>query len=165
MLRPLLTAESVSLVFDPPPVDNTFRSDEGRVSQILRNLVSNAVKFTEHGEIRVSARMDEETDGIEFIVSDTGIGIPERDLERIFEDYSQLESALQKRSVGTGLGLPLSRRLTTLLGGTLTVTSTVGKGSIFTLRLPRVCPEVGTPDSGSAADAAAATSPRSVQHA
>jgi len=165
MLRPLLTAESVALVFDLPETDVTFRCDEGKVAQILRNLVSNAVKFTEHGEIRVSARVEQD-DMIEFTVSDTGIGIPEADLERIFEDYTQLESALQKRALGTGLGLPLSKRLAALLGGTLTVASVVGKGSVFTLRLPLSCPSEPAADSASqAGDASSAGGRKSVQHA
>jgi signal transduction histidine kinase len=138
MLRPLLTNDAVALVTDPPAAECLMWTDEGKVSQILRNLVSNAVKFTEQGEIRLAARHDAATDWVTFTVRDTGIGIAPEDLERIFEDYSQVESTLQNRATGTGLGLPLSRRLAALLGGTLSVTSVVGEGSTFTLRLPRL---------------------------
>jgi signal transduction histidine kinase len=165
IMRPLLTADSVALVFDSPPADFTLQSDEGKVSQVLRNLVSNAVKFTEHGEIRVSARLEPASDTVEFTVSDSGIGIPPEDLERIFEDYTQLENSLQKRAVGTGLGLPLSRRLANLLGGTLTVTSRLGHGSLFTLSLPRVLPASPAAESHSASPASYASGSPTVQHA
>jgi signal transduction histidine kinase len=105
------------------------------LSQILRNLISNALKFTDAGEIRVGARLvDAET--IEFFVSDTGPGIAPDDQDRIFEEFLQLEQRVARRQRGTGLGLPLSRRLAELLGGSLTVRSQTGIGSTFTLRLP-----------------------------
>ena len=136
MLRPLLMDQSVSLVFEEashlPPV----YSDEGKISQILRNLISNALKFTERGEVRVTARA-EEADLVVFAVADTGIGIDPADQARIFEEFTQLEHRLQSHVKGTGLGLPLSRRLAELLGGTLGVESVPGLGSTFTLRLPQ----------------------------
>lgn len=136
MVRPLLTNPNVQLVFEADPVP-ALQTDEGKLSQILRNLVSNALKFTESGEIRVRA---EESPGgfVLFQVSDTGIGIAPRDRERIFEEFVQVEGRLQSRHKGTGLGLPLSRKLAQLLGGSLNVTSEPGKGSTFSLRLPRV---------------------------
>lgn len=159
MLRPLLTSSSVALVVDPVPDELEMQSDQGRVSQILRNLVGNAVKFTERGEIRVTAWHDEATDQVVFRVQDTGIGIAPEDLERIFEEYAQVENRLQQRVSGTGLGLPLSRKLATLLGGTLEATSTEGIGSTFTVRLPRVC----HPAAGAVAGEPPATS--EMQHA
>jgi signal transduction histidine kinase/DNA-binding response OmpR family regulator len=136
MLRPLLMNQSVSLVFEDvaelPPV----YSDEGKVSQILRNLLSNALKFTERGEVRVTAAV-EDADWMVFAVSDTGIGIAPEHEALIFEEFTQLEHRLQTQVRGTGLGLPLSRRLAELLGGTLSVTSEPGIGSSFKLRLPR----------------------------
>jgi signal transduction histidine kinase/DNA-binding response OmpR family regulator len=136
MLRPLLLNQSVALVFegveDLPPI----YTDEAKVSQILRNLISNGLKFTERGEVRISARLGEAGDAITFEVSDTGIGIHPRDLSRIFDEFTQLEHRMQRRVKGTGLGLALSKRLAELLGGALTVTSTPGVGSTFVLRIP-----------------------------
>lgn len=136
MLRPLLVSGSLSLVFDEPDDLPPMHTDETKISQILRNLISNALKYTEAGEVRVRATLLRGEDRIAFTVSDTGIGIPEGELPRIFEDFVQIENPLQRRVKGTGLGLPLSRRLAELLGGQLDVTSTLGVGSTFTLTLP-----------------------------
>jgi signal transduction histidine kinase len=163
MLRPLVISDAVVLAVEPPEGEWRMYSDEGKVSQVLRNLVSNAVKFTVEGEIRVAASLDADGDCVVFAVSDTGIGIPAEDVDRIFEEYAQVDSYLQRQSNGTGLGLPLSRKLAHLLGGTLTAESTPGRGSVFTLRLPRVydavpgaCPGGAEPD---------AVPPAEVQHA
>jgi signal transduction histidine kinase len=134
-LRPLRTRERVALVFEEAPGVPALDTDESKVSQVLRNLVSNALKFTERGEVRVSAHPAGDA-RVEFRVADTGVGIPEADLERIFEDFAQVENSVQRRVKGTGLGLPLSRKLAGLLGGTLTVSSTPGEGSVFSLVLP-----------------------------
>ncbi|HEY9658823.1 MAG TPA: ATP-binding protein, partial [Allocoleopsis sp.] len=139
MLRPLLVPNtSVSLLFEEPGSVSPIYSDEGKVAQILRNLISNALKFTEQGEVRVAAVQTGST--ITFSVSDTGIGITPEDQERIFEDFIQIESTLQKRVKGTGLGLPLSRKLAELLGGKLVVDSQPGRGSTFRVALPIVYP-------------------------
>jgi signal transduction histidine kinase/DNA-binding response OmpR family regulator len=137
MLRPLLVDPSLSLVFEDAEGVPTIQSDEAKVSQILRNFISNALKFTEAGEIRVGARMDG-PDTVVFWVSDTGIGIAPEDQERIFEEFTQLDSPVQRRVRGTGLGLPLTRKLAGLLGGAVTVESTLGVGSTFRLTLPLV---------------------------
>jgi signal transduction histidine kinase len=139
MVRPLVSSDAVALVMELPEPGWIMRSDEGKVSQVLRNLVSNAVKFTPAGEIRVEARLVAAGESVEFTVTDTGIGIAGDDLERIFEEYAQVENYLQRRATGTGLGLPLSRKLAALLGGSLTVASEPGRGSTFTFRVPRVC--------------------------
>lgn len=136
MMRPLMSTDSVLLVVEPVPPDAMMYSDEGRLSQILRNLLANAVKFTERGEIRLSVSVGEET--VVFRVADTGIGIAQEDLGRIFEEFGQVETPLQRRLGGSGLGLPLSRQLAHLLGGTLSVQSTPARGSVFTLEVPRV---------------------------
>ncbi|HET9003352.1 MAG TPA: ATP-binding protein [Gemmatimonadaceae bacterium] len=136
MFRPLVTRQEVSLVIEEPGTRLTMRSDEGKLAQILRNLVGNALKFTELGEVRL--RTSVEPEWISFIVSDTGIGIPDEHLERVFREFEQVPNALQAAARGVGLGLPLSRSLAELLGGTLTVTSAAGEGSRFTLRLPLV---------------------------
>ncbi len=145
MLRPLLLNDQVSLVFEEPDGLPPMHTDEGKVSQILRNLLSNALKFTERGEIRVTARMagaGPHGPQIAFAVADTGIGIPPADQQRIFDEFGQLDNPLQRRVRGTGLGLPLVRRLATLLGGSVTLESAPGVGSTFTATLPMRFPTV-----------------------
>ena len=136
LMRPLAAHEAVTVVFDEPPPNLTLESDESKLGQILRNLISNALKFTEEGEVRVSVSLSEARDAMQFRVKDTGIGIDPKDQERIFQEFSQIEHPIQRRVKGTGLGLPLSRSLAVLLGGTLAVESSVGVGSTFTLTLP-----------------------------
>ncbi len=135
MLKPLLTGNSLELIFDANPALPPLYTDEGKVSQILRNLISNALKFTRRGHVSLSAHLEAD-DFIVFRVSDTGIGIAAEDQERVFEEFVQIEGELQAKVKGTGLGLPLSRRLAELLGGTLTLESEVGVGSTFSARLP-----------------------------
>jgi hypothetical protein len=136
MLRPLLLNQSVDLIFDDTSELPILYSDEGKISQILRNFISNALKFTEKGEIRVGAELVGE-DEVRFLVSDTGIGIAPQDIDLIFKDFVQIEHPLQRRVKGTGLGLPLSNKLAVFLGGSVGVKSKVGEGSTFSLRLPR----------------------------
>jgi len=137
LLRPLLPGERVTLTFDEPVNLPIVITDGARVSQILRNLISNALKFTDRGEIRVTARVAaDDPESIDFAVSDTGTGIDPSDHERIFEEFVQLDDRAERRERGTGLGLPLSRRLAQLLGGSLTVRSQRHAGATFTLRLP-----------------------------
>jgi signal transduction histidine kinase/CheY-like chemotaxis protein len=136
MLRPLLAQNSsVKLLFDDPEQNMHIYSDEGKVSQILRNFIANALKFTERGEVRVSVSRGHD-DTISFSVADTGIGIKDEDTERIFQEWTQVEGRLQKVAKGSGLGLPLSRKLAQLLGGNVFVKSEVGVGSTFTVRIP-----------------------------
>lgn len=136
MLRPLLSQNSsVKLLFDEPEENVQIYSDEAKVSQILRNFISNALKFTERGEVRVSVLRGR--DGtVSFSVADTGIGIRNEDQERIFQEWTQVEGKLQKVAKGSGLGLPLSRKLAQLLGGNVFVRSEVGVGSTFTVVVP-----------------------------
>jgi signal transduction histidine kinase/CheY-like chemotaxis protein len=138
MLRPLLSANSsVDLIFETPETMPVLTTDENKVSQILRNFISNALKFTERGEIRVSVRaLPGET--VVFSVADTGIGIAPEDQTRIFEEFTQVEGSHQKRVKGTGLGLPLVKRLTELLGGHISLKSVLGQGSTFSATLPIV---------------------------
>ncbi len=130
MLRPLRVHEGVSLVFDEPEGLPELHTDERKLSQILRNLVSNALKFTHQGEVRVSVAPGPR-DTVVFSVRDTGVGIAPEDQERIFEEFVQVEGPHQQGVKGTGLGLPLSRRLAELLGGSLLVESQPGQGSTF----------------------------------
>ncbi len=136
MLRPLLVGDRVSLVFEDVSQLPPMTSDEGKISQILRNLISNALKFTEAGEVRVSAALSDDAGRITFSVSDTGIGIAPEHLDVIFREFSQLDNPLQRKAKGTGLGLPLSKRLAEVLGGRLEVESTPGEGSVFSFALP-----------------------------
>jgi signal transduction histidine kinase/CheY-like chemotaxis protein len=139
-LRPLPRHADVELRFEDPPAGLMLETDQSKLSQIVRNLVSNALKFTERGHVTISMRT--QGDDVVFTVADTGIGIAAQDLERIFEEFGQVENRLQSSVKGSGLGLTLSRRLAELLGGTLDVTSAVDQGSTFTLRVPREHPEV-----------------------
>ena len=132
MLRPLLVGDAVKLIFEEPPAELSLFNDEGKVSQILRNFISNAIKFTEQGEVRISAGLSEDGRTATFSVADTGIGIAPEDQGRIFEEFTQLPSPLQGRVKGTGLGLPLCRRLAHLLGGEVGIQSARGVGSVFT---------------------------------
>jgi signal transduction histidine kinase len=142
MFRPLLANTRVTLWFDEPRELPRLYSDDRKLSQVLRNLIANALKFTEAGEVRVGARRDGEH--VVFTVADTGIGIAAEDLPRLFVDYSQLDSSVQRRVRGTGLGLSLSRKLALVLGGDLSVVSELGVGSTFSLRIPVRCGEPAT---------------------
>jgi signal transduction histidine kinase len=137
MLRPLLADNSsISLVFEEPVGIPMLRTDEGKVAQILRNFISNALKYTERGEVRVAAAMGS-GNTVVFSVADTGIGIALEDQQRIFEEFIQLYNPMQKRVKGTGLGLPLSRKLAELLGGSVSVKSD-HVGSTFFAIIPLV---------------------------
>ena len=138
MLKPLLADNtSVDLNFEDTSQLPPLHTDEGKVSQILRNLISNALKFTPRGHVIVSASMAEDNQVL-FSVADTGIGIPREHHETIFREFSQIENPLQDRHRGTGLGLPLCRNLAMLLGGQLWLESEEGKGSTFYVRVPAV---------------------------
>jgi two-component system sensor histidine kinase/response regulator len=123
-------------------VPRAVRGDRGRVAQVLTNLLSNAVKFTPEGEVSVEVTCDggcDEANGVatvEFVVADSGIGIAEKDLKRLFDSFQQADASTTRRFGGTGLGLSISRQLTQMMGGDLTVTSEVGRGSRFTFEIP-----------------------------
>jgi CheY-like chemotaxis protein/two-component sensor histidine kinase len=136
MLRPLLISEDVRLVFDDVPATLSMYNDEGKVSQILRNFISNAIKFTEKGEVRVSAALGDDGRTVRLSVSDIGVGIRQEDQGVIFEEFTQVPNKLQGRIKGTGLGLPLCRRLARLMHGEVSVHSEPGVGSTFTATLP-----------------------------
>jgi len=138
MLKPLLVNESVALVFEEAEELAPLYTDEAKVSQILRNFLSNALKFTERGEVRVTARQLSDERAIAFAVSDTGSGIAREDQERIFQEFTQIETPVQRRVHGTGLGLPLCRKLAELLGGRVYVESELGAGATFTAVIPIV---------------------------
>ncbi|WP_433299819.1 ATP-binding protein [Actinoplanes sp. CA-030573] len=132
-LRPLATRPEVDFVVEEPPLP-TLRTDEVLLTRVLRNLLTNAIKFTAAGEVRLAGRL---VDGdIEFVVSDTGAGIPAELHERIFEEFYQVPGSTAISGKGTGLGLPYARRLVGILGGGLRVESEPEVGSTFTVRLP-----------------------------
>jgi signal transduction histidine kinase len=143
MFRPMVPA-GVTLQVDEPAGLAPLVTDEGTVAQILRNLVANALKFTQAGVVRVSA--DADADVVRFVVQDTGIGLAPEDFERVFDDFTQIDAPVQRTLRGTGLGLPLARKLARLLGGDVTVSSTLGAGSTFTLAVPRTGPPAAAVD-------------------
>jgi CheY-like chemotaxis protein/CHASE3 domain sensor protein len=135
--RPLAGAKHLRLAFDRlPGTPDTIITDGQRVTQILRNLLSNAVKFTERGEVALSVA-PAEGDMLRIDVRDSGIGIAADKLEMIFEAFQQADGSTSRQYGGSGLGLSISREFSRLLGGRITVASEVGKGSVFTLWLPR----------------------------
>ncbi|MGC2297943.1 MAG: ATP-binding protein, partial [Acidobacteriaceae bacterium] len=138
MLKPLLADNSsVELSFEETRDLPTLHTDEGKVSQILRNLISNALKFTPMGQVLVAAHAEQ--DGtVLFSVADTGIGIPKEHHETVFREFSQIENPLQERHRGTGLGLPLCRNLAMLLGGKIWLDSEPNIGSTFYVRIPAI---------------------------
>ena len=139
LTRPMAAGKPVDVVVSAEGAPATILTDETALTAILRNLLSNAVKYTDSGEVRLTARTA--PGRIELQVSDTGTGIPAGQLERVFEEFYQVPGA---RRGGTGLGLPYARRLSTLLGGELTLTSEAGQGTTAVLSLPHGTPSVGT---------------------
>lgn len=139
IMKPLQISAEVDLVFRDLTGGLLLYTDEGKLQQILRNLVSNALKYTERGEVSVTAATPV-PGRVEFVVRDSGIGIPDQERERIFDEFVQIRNPLQTRTKGSGLGLPLSRKLAGIMGGVITVESEAGKGSAFTLDLPTVLP-------------------------
>lgn len=135
MFKPLIVNSEVVLNFVEPADDIRLYNDDKKLSQILRNFISNALKFTQHGHITVRAALSG-PDTVTFSVSDSGIGIAPDHLEQIFDDFVQVESRIQRRVRGTGLGLALSRKLAHILGGEVAVESVVGQGSTFSVSVP-----------------------------
>jgi signal transduction histidine kinase/CheY-like chemotaxis protein len=122
----------------PSELPLRYRGDPNRIKQVILNLVGNAIKFTHEGQVTLHARakvLDEERSLVEIAVEDTGIGIPEEQLDRVFEAFTQADASTTRRYGGTGLGLAISSRLARLMGGELRLESTVGQGSTFTLGL------------------------------
>ena len=108
-----------------------------RLRQILLNLLSNACKFTKGGEVSLRARkVGNGHDMVELTVADTGIGMTPEQLAKLFQEFSQAEASTAKKYGGTGLGLAITRKLSRMMGGDVTVASELGKGSVFTVRLP-----------------------------
>ncbi len=134
MFKPVVTNPELVLVFEEPVDVPKLYTDDRKLAQILRNFISNALKFTAKGEVRVGARRTENE--IVFSVSDTGIGIAKEFHHAIFRDFTQVDSPIQKRLRGTGLGLSLSKRLAELLGGSVGLESEPNQGSTFFVAIP-----------------------------
>jgi signal transduction histidine kinase len=135
MFKPIVSSSSVSLIFEEPTGVPPIYTDDKKLSQILRNFISNALKFTEDGEVRVTVQLND-AGLVTFAVTDTGIGIAPEHLGEIFQDFVQVNAPIQKRLRGTGLGLSLSRKLAIVLGGDVSVTSVLGVGSTFAVTIP-----------------------------
>lgn len=136
MFVPLHDDPRVALVFIEPGPLPLVETDELKVTQILRNFIANALKFTVEGEVRISAGPADGGEGVRFAVSDTGRGIAEADQDRVFEEFAQVGDGLQGFSAGSGLGLTISRKLADLLAGRVSVESVEGVGSTFYLTIP-----------------------------
>ncbi len=134
-LTPLASAKGLDLVNVLPPDLPHVRADADRFRQILTNLVGNAVKFTESGQVRLGGEAQGDT--VTLHVTDTGVGIPDAYRDKIFHEFFQVDQTLVRRQGGTGLGLAIARRLARIMGGEISVESVVGRGSRFSLRLPR----------------------------
>jgi signal transduction histidine kinase len=135
MFKPILISADISLIFEEPHEVPRIYSDDRRLSQILRNFISNALKFTRQGEVRVSARLLTPRE-IEFAVTDTGVGIAKEHLPALFSDFVQLDTRMHRRLRGSGLGLSLSRKLAEILGGRVGAESELGVGSKFWVVIP-----------------------------
>jgi signal transduction histidine kinase/CheY-like chemotaxis protein len=138
-VEPMVTAKGVKLIQEVESDLPILNTDILKVKQILLNLLSNAAKFTDQGTISIFAK--KHGDMISISVKDDGIGIEAKNLDRVFEEFSQIDSSNSRKYKGTGLGLPIAKNYARLLGGNLTVQSEFGKGSMFTLVLPPAFPQ------------------------
>jgi Signal transduction histidine kinase len=138
--EPLAASKKLELKLITPPTPVLIESDPTKVRQILVNLLSNAVKFTDAGTVTLEGRSLKNE--VQFVVSDTGIGIPPEFLNRIFDPFWQVEQKATRRATGTGLGLTVCRRLANLMGGDVAVTSEPGQGTTFTVTLPMKAPHI-----------------------
>jgi signal transduction histidine kinase len=135
IVQPMVEKNANTLVVTCPPDIGVMQADQTKVRQALFNLLSNAAKFTDHGTITLAVAREAEG-WLTFAVSDTGIGMTDEQLGRLFEAFSQAEASTRSQYGGTGLGLAISRHFCRLMGGDLTVESVCGRGSTFTVRLP-----------------------------
>jgi len=136
-LEPIITRSKLPVLADMTEALPTLYTDRQKVKQIVLNLLSNALKFTPAGSIRITTRFDARSKEFLISVQDTGIGIAPENQERVFEDFQQVDSSLTRPYGGTGLGLSICRRLATMLGGRIVLVSALGQGSTFILHLPR----------------------------
>ena len=168
-IRPLVLKNGNRLEIDCPPDLGKMRADLTKVRQILFNLLSNATKFTEHGVIRLVARRDSrpasQSQDFTFVISDTGIGMSPEQVGRLFQAFTQAEASTTRKYGGTGLGLAISNEFCKVMGGKVTVTSELGKGSAFTITLPAEVQEASRPVLASIPSSASVqTPPPDLQH-
>jgi PAS domain S-box-containing protein len=147
-IEPLIEKNGNTLAVECSPESGTMYADQNRVCQILLNLLGNAAKFTEHGRIALHVGLESPTPAegaalihgtsvcVSFEISDTGIGMSQEELRRVFDEFAQIDDSPSRKYGGSGLGLAISNRLCQLMGGTIRVTSEPGKGSTFTITLP-----------------------------
>ncbi|RXK56737.1 response regulator [Oleiharenicola lentus] len=134
--QPLIAKKGNTLALDCPPDIGTMHADATKLRQMLLNLMSNASKFTEKGTITLQVRRVDDDESIEYAVKDTGIGMTPEQLSRLFQAFSQADASTASKYGGTGLGLAISKQFAQMMNGDITVTSTAGVGSTFTIRLP-----------------------------
>ncbi len=137
MMRGRMEKKGLTFIFDPAPdLPEWILGDEGRLKQILINLLGNAVKFTERGHITLKLAYRHEKGELWITIGDTGVGIGPDQLEKIFDKFTQADASISRRYGGTGLGLAISRNLVELMGGTISVNSALGRGSTFHITIP-----------------------------
>jgi signal transduction histidine kinase len=136
-VEPIIARTRVGVETDVAPAAATLHADRQKVKQIVLNLLTNALKFTPEGSVSVVARFRPSADEVSIAVIDTGIGIAPADQEKIFEDFQQADNSPTRQYSGAGLGLSICRRLADMMDGRISLQSQVGKGSTFTLVLPR----------------------------
>ena len=142
LVEPMAAAKSIDFIVDLLEEDQAIQTDGTKLRQMLVNLLSNGIKFTEKGEVRIGCAV---RDGIlEVSIADTGVGIPAENIEEVFELFWQAEQTATRKTGGTGLGLSVTRKLARLLGGDVTVASRVGMGTTFLLTLPMKAPAGAT---------------------
>ena len=155
--RPLAEQNGNRLVVECPADVGALQADPVRLRQTLLNLLSNACKFTKQGDVRLSVKRmkDDGKPWLEFSVADSGIGMTPEQMEKLFQEFTQADSTTSRQFGGTGLGLAITRRLCRMMGGDVTVTSELGKGSTFTIRLPAEGAQADMPAAQPAAPARA----------
>jgi len=143
LIRPQAHSKNINLIFDPTDQDLTITSDAGKMKHIIQNLVGNAVKFTEVGQVELTSHINHNM--LTITVSDTGIGISEENQAFIFDEFRQADSGTARKFGGTGLGLAIAKKYAHFLGGTIMVKSELNKGSVFTLAIPVSLSQEKTP--------------------
>ena len=136
-VEPLIQKARLQALTDLPPGISSVFSDRQKVKQIVLNLLTNAIKFTPHGHVKVVVRSDEEQREVRIAVEDTGIGIAPNDHDKVFEDFRQADNSVTREYGGAGLGLAICRRLAKMLDGRIELVSGMASGSTFTLVIPR----------------------------